>query len=98
MARNNVWKTTFHSTFEMIKLQPIREQENNRKAFEGTSMEPTIPGEEGVCIPRANTRVLLVSHIPIPHQELGFALPVHRESRFESPVMHILTGSTRSLS
>ena len=27
MARKNVWKTTFHSTFEVIQLQPIREQE-----------------------------------------------------------------------
>ena len=26
----------------MIQLQPIREQENNGKAFEGASMEPTI--------------------------------------------------------
>ena len=41
MARKNVRKTTFHSTFEMIQLQPIREQKNKRKAFEGASVEPT---------------------------------------------------------
>ena len=41
MERKNVRKTTFHSTFEMIQLQPIGKQENNRKAFEGASMEPT---------------------------------------------------------
>ena len=27
-----------------IRLQPIREQENNRKTFEGASVEPTITG------------------------------------------------------
>ena len=35
-------KNTFYSTFEMIQLWSIREQENNRKAFEGASMEPII--------------------------------------------------------
>ena len=42
MARKNVRKATFDSTSEMIRLQPIRKQENNRKTFEGASVEPTI--------------------------------------------------------
>ena len=34
-------KPHFIRHFEMIQLYPIREQENNRKAFEGASIEPT---------------------------------------------------------
>ena len=41
-ARKNIRKTTFHSTFEIIRLKPIRKKENNRKTFEETSVEPTI--------------------------------------------------------
>ena len=41
MALKNVQKNTYDSTFEMIRLQPIRKQENNRKTFERASVEPT---------------------------------------------------------
>ena len=41
MAQKNVWKTTFHSTFQMIQLQPISSRKNNRKTFEGVFMEAT---------------------------------------------------------
>ena len=47
MARKNVRKTTFDSTFEMIRLKPIRKQEKQLKAFEGTSVEPTRFGTYG---------------------------------------------------
>ena len=38
----NVQKTAFDSTFEMIRIYPIRLKENNRKTFEGASMEQSV--------------------------------------------------------
>ena len=41
MARKNVWKTTFHSTLRWFNFSQSASRKNNRKAFEGASMEPT---------------------------------------------------------
>ena len=37
----NVWKHRFHWTFEMFNFSQSGSRRNNRKAFEGASMEPT---------------------------------------------------------
>ena len=41
MARKNVQKTMFDSTSEMIDFSQSENRKNNRKTFEGASVEPT---------------------------------------------------------
>ena len=65
----------FHSTFEMIQLSPIREQEKQQKAFEGASMEPTIrrvscysKNDSQICFfSKENTDVTLAAMASAPN-------------------------------
>ena len=41
MARKYVWKTKFHSTLRWLNFSQSGSRKNNRKTFEGASVEPT---------------------------------------------------------